>query len=73
MGDLPQERTRHAAPFDFTAVDLFGHYQVKDDVKKQVTMKVLGVVFCCMASRAIHTELANTMSTEFFDGVPEVH
>lgn len=66
MGDLPQERTRPAAPFEFTAVDLFGPYQVKDDVRKRVTMKVWGVVFCCMASRAIHTELANTMSTESF-------
>ncbi|KAJ8260443.1 hypothetical protein GJAV_G00182210 [Gymnothorax javanicus] len=66
MGDLPQERTGPASPFEFTAVDLFGPYQVKDDVRKRVTMKVWGVVFCCMASRAIHTELANTMSTESF-------
>lgn len=66
MGDLPQERTRPASPFEFTAVDLFGPYQVKDDVRKRVKMKVWGVVFCCMASRAIHTELANTMSTESF-------
>lgn len=40
MGDPPQERTRPAAPFEFTAVDLFGPYQVKDDVRKTVTMKV---------------------------------
>lgn len=40
MGNLPQERTRPAAPFQFTAVDLFGPYQVKDDVRKRVTMKV---------------------------------
>ncbi|XP_049577363.1 uncharacterized protein [Syngnathus scovelli] len=66
MGDLPQERTRPAAPFEFTAVDLFGPYQVKDDVRKRVRLKVWGIVFCCMASRAIHTELANTMSTESF-------
>ncbi|RXN14669.1 gag-pol fusion poly [Labeo rohita] len=66
MGNLPPERTRPAAPFEFTAVDLFGPYQVRDDVKKRVTMKVWGVVFCCMASRAIHTELVNTMSTESF-------
>lgn len=66
MGDLPQERTRPAASFEFTAVDLFGPYQVKDDVRKRVTMKVWGVVFCCMASRAIHKELANTMLTESF-------
>lgn len=73
MGDLPQERTRPASPFEFTAVDLFGPYQVKDDVRKRVTMKVWGVVFCCMVSRAIHMELANTMSTETPDGLSEVH
>lgn len=66
MGKLPEERTRPAAPFEFIAIDLFGPYQVKDDVKRRVSMKVWGVVFCCMASRAIHVELANTLSTESF-------
>ena len=61
-----QKKTRPAAPFEFTTVDLFGPLQVKDDVKKRVTLKVWGVVFCCMASRAIHTEVVNTMSTEGF-------
>ncbi|CAI5671305.1 unnamed protein product [Oreochromis niloticus] len=66
MGDLPEERSNPAAPFEFTAVDLFGPYHVRDDVKRRVTMKVWGVVFCCMASRAIHVELASTLSTESF-------
>ena len=66
MGKLPEERTRPAAPFEFIAIDLFGPYQVKDDVKRRASMKVWGVVLCCMASRAIHVELANTLSTESF-------
>lgn len=66
MGDLPPERMEPAAPFEFTAVDLFGPYQVKDDVKKRVTLKVWGAVFCCMASRAIYVELVNSASTEGF-------
>ncbi|KAK7944841.1 hypothetical protein WMY93_000569 [Mugilogobius chulae] len=66
MGDLPEERSSPAAPFQFTSVDLFGPYHVKDDVKKRVTMKVWGVVFCCMSSRAIHVELASALSTESF-------
>lgn len=66
MGDLPVERSRPAAPFQFTSVDLFGPYLVRDDVKRRVSMKVWGVIFCCMASRALHVELATSMSTESF-------
>ena len=66
MGDLPPERTEPAAPFHYTTVDLFGPYQVRDDVKKRVSLKVWGIVFCCMASRAIHTDLVNSQSTESF-------
>ncbi len=66
MGDLPPERTQPAAPFEFTTVDLFGPYHVKDDVKKRASLKVWGVVFCCMSSRAIHAVLVNTQSTESF-------
>ncbi|RVE55951.1 hypothetical protein OJAV_G00231410 [Oryzias javanicus] len=66
MGDLPKERSRPAAPFEFTTVDLFGPYLVKDEVKKRVTMKVWGIVFSCLVSRAIHTDLVSTLSTESF-------
>ena len=36
MGDLPEERLTPAALFQFTSVDLFGPYQVTDDVKRRV-------------------------------------
>ncbi len=69
MGELPPERTQPAPPFEFTMVDLFGPYHVKDYVKKGALLKVWGVVFSCMSSRVIHTELVNTQSTEsFFPG-----
>lgn len=66
MGDLPVERSRPAAPFQFMSVDVFGPYLVKDDVKRRVSMKVWGVIFCCMASRALHIDLVSSMSTESF-------
>ena len=66
MGDLPVERARPAAPFQFISVDLFGPYLVRDDIKRRVSMKVWGVVFCCMASRALHIDLVNSLSTESF-------
>ncbi|XP_039673200.1 uncharacterized protein LOC120569391 [Perca fluviatilis] len=66
MSDLPPERTAPAAPYQFTAVDLFGPYEVKDEVKKRARLKVWGIVFSCMASRAIHADIVSDMSAEGF-------
>lgn len=66
LQDLPQERVMPASPLEFTAIGLFSPFQVKDDIKRRVTMKVRGVVFCCMANRTIHEDLTNTLSTERF-------
>lgn len=66
MGALPVERSRPALPFQFTSIDLFGPYLVRDDIKRRTSMKAWGVVFCCMACRAIHIELASSLSTESF-------
>lgn len=66
MGDLPPERTAPARPFEYTTVDLFGLYEVKDEVRKKVKLKLWGIVFCCMASRAMHTDVVSDQSTESF-------
>ena len=66
MSDLPLERTGPAAPFEFTTMDLFGPYEVKDEVKRRVKLKVWGIVFSCMASRAIHADIVSDMSAEGF-------
>lgn len=47
-------------------MDLFGPYEVKDEVRKKVKLKVWGIVFCCMASRAMHTDLVSDQSAESF-------
>lgn len=39
---------------------------MKDEVKKRIRLKVWAVVFCCMASRAIHTDIASDQSAEGF-------
>lgn len=59
MADLPLERTKPARPFEFTTVDLFGLYEVKDEVRKKVRLKVWAIVFCCLASRAIYTDVVS--------------
>ncbi|GAA6097419.1 uncharacterized protein LOC124378202 [Tachysurus ichikawai] len=66
MGDLPHERAGPAAPFEFTTLDLFGPYEEKDEVRKRVRLKVWGIVYCCMASRAIHTDVVSDQSAESF-------
>ncbi|XP_077352384.1 F-box/WD repeat-containing protein 4 isoform X2 [Festucalex cinctus] len=66
MSELPVERTEPAAPFEFTALDLFGPYIVKDVVKRRTRMKVWGVVYSCMASRAVHADVVEDLSTEGF-------
>ncbi|KAL0165741.1 hypothetical protein M9458_037585, partial [Cirrhinus mrigala] len=66
MGELPLERTNPAAPFEFTTLDLFGPYVVKDTVRRRTKMKIWGVMFSCMASRAVHADIVEDLSTEGF-------
>ncbi len=66
MADLPSERTGPATPFKFTTLDQFGPYEVKDEVRKRLRLKVWGIVYCCMASRAIHTDVVSHQSAEGF-------
>jgi len=65
MKDLHPVRTGPAAPFEYTTLDLFGPYIIRDVVRWR-TKKVWGVVFSCMASRAIHADLVEDLSTEGF-------
>lgn len=39
---------------------------MKDEVRKKVKLKVWGIIFCCMASRAIHTDVVSDQSAEGF-------
>lgn len=66
MSDLPRERSSRANPFEYTTLDLFGPFEVRDAVKKRVKKKVWGVVYCCMASRAVHADLVDDQSSESF-------
>ena len=63
MSDLPKDRLEPAPPFTYSSVDFFGPFYVKEGRKEQ---KRYGVLFTCMASRAIHIEIANSMDTSSF-------
>lgn len=63
MSDLPEDRLESTPPFTYCAVDYFGPFVVKEGRKE---LKRYGVLFTCMASRAIHLEIANSLETDSF-------
>ena len=63
MADLPHARAEPSPPFTYTGMDVFGPFVVKD-YRKEV--KRYGLLFTCMASRAIHLELLDDLSTDCF-------
>ena len=67
MADLPEERMlSDQPPFTNSGVDLFGPFHVK---RGRAEVKLYGVVFTCMASRAVHLEIADSLSTSSFINV----
>ena len=63
MADLPKERIEPEAPFTCCGVDCFGPFYVKEGRKE---MKRYGVLFTCFTLRAIHIEVAHSLTTDSF-------
>ena len=63
MSDLPEDRLKPTPPFTYCALDYFGPFIIKDGRKE---LKRFGVLFTCMASRAVHIETANSLETDSF-------
>lgn len=63
MADLPKDRVESAPPFTSCGVDYFGPFMVKVGRKE---VKRYGALFTCMASRAIHIEVAHSLDTDSF-------
>lgn len=63
MADLPVDRVEDSPPFTYCGADCFGPFLVKEGRKE---LKRYGLLITCMASRAIHVEVLDDMSTDAF-------
>ena len=63
MAELPHDRLETVPPFTNCVVDYFGPFVIREGRKD---LKRYGVLFTCMASRAVHVEVATTLETDSF-------
>ena len=63
MGKLPIERLKPAPSWTYTALDLFGPFKIRDEVKKRTTGKSNGIIFNCLGTRALHIDISTDYST----------
>ena len=63
MGNLPPERLQPSAPFVHCGMDCFGPMDSKNGRK---TEKRYGLILTCLASRAVHVEMLDSLSTDAF-------
>ena len=67
MANLPASRVEGCeSTFKFTGVDLYGPIFTKARYRRGRREKIYGVLFTCLQTRAIHTELAYSQSTDDF-------
>ena len=63
MGKLKIERLKPARSWTCTALDQFGLFKIKDEVKKRTTGKANGIIFNCLGTRALHIDISTDYST----------
>ncbi|XP_068224574.1 uncharacterized protein [Palaemon carinicauda] len=66
MGQISDERMSPCPAFYQSAVDIFGHFQIKDNVKKRTTGKAYGVIFNCIVTRAVYIDVVDGYDTYSF-------
>ena len=63
MGKLPSHRVCPTPPFQKVSVDLVGHFLVKPTMTSRKQSKVWVLMYLCDVSKALHTEVIDSMSS----------
>ena len=63
MADLPKERAEEAPPFTCCGLDMFGPFLI---IERRTELKRYGTIFTCLASKAVHLDVCNSMETDSF-------
>ena len=63
MADLPKSSIEPAPPFTYCGVDFSGPWHVQ---RGRSVVKRYGALFTCLASTAVHIEVANSLETDSF-------
>ena len=66
MANLPEDRLEACPPFTKVGMDFFGPFLIKE---RRSQIKRWGCIFTCLYSRAIHLEVATSLSTDAFINV----
>ena len=60
------ERLKPSPAWNCTAINLFVPSKIRDEVKKRTIENTFGVIFNCLATCAVHIDLATDYSCEKF-------
>ncbi|XP_076384045.1 uncharacterized protein LOC143261513 [Megalopta genalis] len=67
MGNLPASRVTETRPFYNCGVDYCGPFYIKERrFRNRTKVKIYVAVFICLATKAVHLEVASDMTTEAF-------
>lgn len=67
MGDLPEARVRPSRPFSKTGSDYAGPFWVRpNSLRNSKKIKAYTCIFVCMATKAVHIEVAEDLTTDSF-------
>ena len=64
MAPLPASRQMMSPTFHEISLDLFGPFEIKDVINKRKRKKIWGIVFNCLASRALHIDVSEDYGAE---------